>query len=197
LRPDHGHARVGHRLRAAARAGTSRRTQPQRPVLDAGRPVPAGGTGARLPGGGLRRRWAGVPRGLTGDPPPRRRPAHRPVLVPARCRPRRLAPRARRGRRRPGRHAGRNHAGHRRGTGGPPARRGGHLAGTTVYQLPALTSDVIFAAAGRDGYDQAAVLAADAPDLPGMLVGKLLRPLSSRPVSVAPALTGGLLGLAA
>src|SRR5207244_9192829 len=37
----------------------------------------------------------------------------------------------------------------------------------------------------------------DAPDLPGMLVGKLLRPLTSRPVSVAPALTGGLLGLAA
>ena len=68
--------------------------------------------------------------------------------------------------------------------------------GTTVYELPALTSDEIFAAAAKDGYDQAALIAPDAPDLPGMLVGKLLRPLSSRPVSVAPALTGGLLGLA-
>ena len=69
--------------------------------------------------------------------------------------------------------------------------------GTRVYELPALTSDLIFAAAGSDGYEQAALIAPDAPDLPGMLVGKLLRPLSSRPVSVAPALTSGLLGLAA
>jgi len=69
--------------------------------------------------------------------------------------------------------------------------------GTAVYEVAALTSDLIFAAAGGDGYEQVAILAADAPDLPGMLVGKLLRPLSSRPVSVAPALTGGLLGLAA
>jgi hypothetical protein len=69
--------------------------------------------------------------------------------------------------------------------------------GTRVYELPVLTSDAVFAAAGGDGYEQAALLAPDAPDLPGMLVGKLLRPLSSRPVSVAPAFTGGLLGLAA
>jgi hypothetical protein len=68
--------------------------------------------------------------------------------------------------------------------------------GTRVYEVPALTSDAIFAAAGRDGYEQAALIAPDAPDLPGMLVGKLLRPLSTRPVSVAPSLTGGLLGLA-
>jgi hypothetical protein len=68
---------------------------------------------------------------------------------------------------------------------------------TRVYELPALTSDAVFAAAAADGYEQAALLAPDAPDLPGMLVGKLLRPLTSRPVSVAPALTGGLLGLAA
>jgi len=68
---------------------------------------------------------------------------------------------------------------------------------TRVYELPALTSDVIFAAAARDGYEQAALVAPDAPDLPGMVIGKLLRPLSSRPVSVAPGLTGGLLGLAA
>jgi len=69
--------------------------------------------------------------------------------------------------------------------------------GTRVYELDALTCDRVFAAAARDGYDQAALLAPDAPDLPGMLVGKLLRPLSSRTVSVAPALTGGLLALAA
>jgi hypothetical protein len=68
---------------------------------------------------------------------------------------------------------------------------------TRVYEVPALTSTAIFAAAGRDGYEQAALVAPDAPDLPAMLIGKLLRPLSSRPVSVAPASTGGLLGLAA
>jgi hypothetical protein len=69
--------------------------------------------------------------------------------------------------------------------------------GMPVYQLPRLGIKDIFAAAAADGYDQAAVIAPDAPDLPAMLIGKLLRPLSSRPVAVAPALTGGLLGLAA
>jgi hypothetical protein len=68
--------------------------------------------------------------------------------------------------------------------------------GTPIYELPALTSAELFAAAATDGYDQAVLLASDAPDLPGMIVGKLLRPLSSRPVAVAPASTGGLLGLA-
>lgn len=69
--------------------------------------------------------------------------------------------------------------------------------GTRVYELPALTTGAIFSAAGRDGYDQAVVLAPDAPDLPAMLIGKLLRPLTSRQVAVAPAATGGVLGLAA
>ncbi|SBT50923.1 hypothetical protein [Micromonospora narathiwatensis] len=48
-------------------------------------------------------------------------------------------------------------------------------------------------------YDQAAVVVADAPDLPGLTLGKLLRPLSSRPVAVAPAEGNGpgLLGVAA
>jgi hypothetical protein len=41
-----------------------------------------------------------------------------------------------------------------------------------------------------------AVLAADAPDLPGMLIGKLLQPLTSRTAAVAPAHGGGLLGVA-
>ena len=69
--------------------------------------------------------------------------------------------------------------------------------GMPVYPLPRLTSGTIFAAASADGYRQAAIIAADAPDLPAMMIGKLLRPLSTRPVAVAPASTGGLLGLAA
>jgi hypothetical protein len=66
-----------------------------------------------------------------------------------------------------------------------------------VYEVPALTVNAIFMAAGADGYGQAAIVAPDAPDLPAMLIGKLLRPLSSRAVAVAPGTTGGLLGLAA
>jgi hypothetical protein len=62
------------------------------------------------------------------------------------------------------------------------------------------TADVVAAAlagAAADGYLRAAVLCADAPDLPAMLVGKLLRPLTTRPVALAPAVGGGLLGVAA
>jgi hypothetical protein len=66
-----------------------------------------------------------------------------------------------------------------------------------VYDLPALSVNAILDAAARDGYDQAAIIAPDAPDLPAMLIGKLLRPLSSRPLAVAPGATGGLWGLAA
>jgi hypothetical protein len=69
--------------------------------------------------------------------------------------------------------------------------------GMPVYRLPSLGVRTILSAAAEDGYDQAAVIAPDAPDLPAMLIGKLLRPLSSRPLAVAPAVTGGLLGLAA
>ncbi|MGN9779082.1 hypothetical protein ACTMS0_25470 [Micromonospora sp. H33] len=49
------------------------------------------------------------------------------------------------------------------------------------------------------GYDQAAVIAGDAPDVPGLTIGKLLRPLTTRPVAVAPAEGEGpgLLGVAA
>lgn len=72
-----------------------------------------------------------------------------------------------------------------------------------VYEVSTATPAEAFAAAAADGYDQAAVLAADAPDLPGLLVGKLLQPLSTRAVAVAPAAgiegrgTGpGLLGVA-
>ncbi|MEV0425915.1 hypothetical protein [Micromonospora sp. NPDC050495] len=53
--------------------------------------------------------------------------------------------------------------------------------------------------AGPVGYDQAAVVVADAPHVPGLILGKLLRPLSSRPVAVAPVEGDGpgLLGVAA
>lgn len=68
-----------------------------------------------------------------------------------------------------------------------------------VYEVPRATVGPALAAAAADGFATAAVLAADVPDLPGLLVGKLLRPLSTRQVAVAPALGGGpgLLGVAA
>jgi hypothetical protein len=69
--------------------------------------------------------------------------------------------------------------------------------GMPVYALPRPSLRAILAAATADGYQQAAIIAPDAPDLPAMLIGKLLRPLTSRPLVVAPAITGGLLGLAA
>ena len=65
--------------------------------------------------------------------------------------------------------------------------------------MPVYTADRPRAALDRaaaDGYDQAAVLAADAPDLPGLLVGKLLQPLGTRHAAVAPSRTGGLIGVA-
>ncbi|WNM42837.1 hypothetical protein RMN56_16465 [Micromonospora halotolerans] len=69
--------------------------------------------------------------------------------------------------------------------------------GTAVYEVPEPTAGAVFAALA--GYDQAAVVVADAPDVPGLTLGKLLRPLSSRPVAVAPVegSGAGLLGVAA
>ena len=69
--------------------------------------------------------------------------------------------------------------------------------GTAVHEVPAPTVNAVLAA--LIGYDQAAVVAADAPDVPGLTLGKLLRPLTSRPVAVAPVEGGGpgLLGVAA
>jgi hypothetical protein len=70
--------------------------------------------------------------------------------------------------------------------------------GMRLYELAAATPLAALHAAAVDGYDQAAVLAADVPDLPGMVLGKLLQPLDVRPVAVAPALGGaGLFGVAA
>jgi hypothetical protein len=68
----------------------------------------------------------------------------------------------------------------------------------TVYALDTLSVPAIMAAAGADGYEQAVIIAPDAPDLPGMLIAKLLRPLSTKSVAAAPAAGDdvGLLGLA-
>ncbi|MEU2610425.1 hypothetical protein ABZ570_02365 [Micromonospora sp. NPDC007271] len=69
--------------------------------------------------------------------------------------------------------------------------------GTAVHEVPEPTVNAVLTA--LTGYDQAAVVVADAPDVPGLTLGKLLRPLSSRPVAVAPAEGSGpgLLGVAA
>ncbi|PMR60377.1 hypothetical protein C1A38_14425 [Verrucosispora sp. ts21] len=94
--------------------------------------------------------------------------------------------------------------------------------GTSVYEVPEPTPNAVFAAltsatapaggaglvggAGEEAggerpsgpYEQVAVIAGDAPDLPGLTIGKLLRPLTTRPLAVAPAEGGaGLLGVAA
>ncbi|WP_018720499.1 hypothetical protein [Salinispora fenicalii] len=87
--------------------------------------------------------------------------------------------------------------------------------GTTIYQIPQPTVDAVLASCGQTvrpsqpassnraeagrGYDQVAVVAGDAPDLPGLTIGKLLRPLTTRPMAVAPVAgaDAGLLGAAA
>ncbi|RZU50091.1 hypothetical protein EV385_1856 [Krasilnikovia cinnamomea] len=70
--------------------------------------------------------------------------------------------------------------------------------GMRIYEVPTATVRPVFAAAAADGFDEAAIVAADAPDVPGMILGKLLRPLSAKPVAVAPAVPGpGALGVAA
>jgi hypothetical protein len=71
--------------------------------------------------------------------------------------------------------------------------------GMPVYEVSTATITEVLAAAAADGYEQAAVLAPDAPDLPGLLVGKLLRPLTSRTLAVCPSAEpdgAGLLGVA-
>ncbi|MFF5175441.1 hypothetical protein ACFY3U_22815 [Micromonospora sp. NPDC000089] len=69
--------------------------------------------------------------------------------------------------------------------------------GTIVHEVAEPTVNAVLA--GLTGYDQAAVVVADAPDLPGLTLGKLLRPLTSRPVALAPVEGDrpGLLGAAA
>jgi hypothetical protein len=59
--------------------------------------------------------------------------------------------------------------------------------GTPILTVDRATPALALRAAHRREYDQAAVLAPDAPDLPAMLIGKLLQPLGRRDVSAAPA----------
>jgi hypothetical protein len=67
--------------------------------------------------------------------------------------------------------------------------------GTPVLEVVGLPVDVLVALAGQ-GYDEAAVFAADVPDLPGLLVAKPFSALSTAPVAAAPADGGGLVALA-
>lgn len=67
--------------------------------------------------------------------------------------------------------------------------------GTPVLEVAGLPVDVLVALAGQ-GYDEAAVFAADVPDLPGLLVAKPFSALSTAPVAAAPADGGGLVALA-
>ncbi len=71
--------------------------------------------------------------------------------------------------------------------------------GMPVYRVGRLSAGEIFAAAGADGFAQVALVAGDAPNLPGLTVGKLLRPLTTRPLATARADGdgGGLVGVAA
>ena len=69
--------------------------------------------------------------------------------------------------------------------------------GMRIYQVPTATALPVLRAATADGFEQAAVIAADAPDVPGMILGKLLRPLEKKAVAAAPGGPGGgLLGVA-
>ncbi|MGE5826751.1 MAG: hypothetical protein ACM30G_00095 [Micromonosporaceae bacterium] len=68
--------------------------------------------------------------------------------------------------------------------------------GLPAYAMTDLTAAALLPALAADGYHQAVLLPADAPDLPAMLIAKLLRPLGTRPVAAAPVIGGpGLLGL--
>jgi hypothetical protein len=69
--------------------------------------------------------------------------------------------------------------------------------GTPILGLPVARPVPALRAAAAAGYMEAAVLAADVPDLPALLVGKLFRGLGSHDVAVAPAAGGGLVALAA
>jgi hypothetical protein len=80
-------------------------------------------------------------------------------------------------------------------------RRDADLAAAVAWPgMPVYAAETPRAAlerAAADGYDQGAVVAGDAPDLPGLLVGKLLQPLGTRQAAVSPSRNGGLIGVAA
>jgi hypothetical protein len=67
--------------------------------------------------------------------------------------------------------------------------------GTAIVR--AATPGAAFAALHGMGADQAALIAPDTPDLPSLLIGKLLRALGGAPAAATPAEDGGLVALAA
>lgn len=69
--------------------------------------------------------------------------------------------------------------------------------GTPVLETPFGTPAEVFAALAARGYDEAAVVAADAPDLPGLLVAKPFSGLATAQAAAVPAEGGGLVVLAA
>jgi hypothetical protein len=69
--------------------------------------------------------------------------------------------------------------------------------GTPVLETVLATPMEVFVALAARGYDQAALIAADAPDLPGLLVAKPFSRLSGASVAAVPADGGGLVVLAA
>ncbi|MDQ1712042.1 MAG: hypothetical protein QOE45_1492 [Frankiaceae bacterium] len=70
------------------------------------------------------------------------------------------------------------------------------LAGVTAYVATEPTPYAALAALHRTGATIGAVIAGDAPDLPGLLVGKLYGACEDRAAGVLPARDGGLVGLA-
>jgi hypothetical protein len=69
--------------------------------------------------------------------------------------------------------------------------------GTPVLEAVLATPIEVFAALTGRGYEQAALVAADAPDLPGLLVAKPFSRLTGATVAAVPAAGGGLVVLAA
>lgn len=74
----------------------------------------------------------------------------------------------------------------------PETKVFGVAPSTSAEELHAVLAELT-----GDGYLEAVVVAADAPDLPGLLVGKLFRGLGRADVAVCPADGGGLVALAA
>lgn len=68
--------------------------------------------------------------------------------------------------------------------------------GTPVLETRLGRPSDVFAALAAQGYEEAAVIVADAPDLPGLLVAKPFSALSTAPVAAVPAEGGGLVALA-
>jgi hypothetical protein len=68
--------------------------------------------------------------------------------------------------------------------------------GTPMLVTSAAAPAAVFGALAEQGYDEAAVVAPDAPDLPGLLVAKPFSALTTASVAAVPAAGGGLVVLA-